>query len=483
MTTSVQDPSFPLFPPKTTEHRLRHFDETAFRVDPSSAIFAFVDALAGDAGVATLKKESFMMRLEDALGSIAFSDLDYIFGSIGILARSPSESYPWDPMNDMLTSDQWDEVRVKDSWYRDRIRKFFLACALGGTPDGLRALTESITSASCDVYEVWRLLDNFGLSDDAQLGSGLLQLGRAGRSRQEVVISPHKKDLSGSEQRMLRQVLKRIAPVDAIVTVNPKGVAMRTPVPVATAAADSTYFQVEKEIVAGPDFAEIAKIEPEFLPVDLLPSERWILNPGKNVAPYRAYNIGQESGYYYLASGGRRSPIESVTYGTRSTGGGYAEVYLPQYGGSGSTAEWEREKNFESARVSDSFTKWTPYPKADSPDNFPGGKYGITPDAEPALFPDRTEYQFPYQSQADYVRVMRAAVVASGGEASATEYRLPMTLEQQTRVVYEPIQAIADVAPAKGSTVSSPWTGGKQPVQAAEKRDLSTFLKRLFNLG
>lgn len=468
--------TMPLFPPKSTAHRLRHFDDTVFTTEPTSAIFKFVDALCGDAGASTLKKDSFMQRLDSALNSLSFSDLDFIFGNISFLVRSPYESYEWDAMRDMLTSEQWDEIRVKDAWYRDRIRRYFIACGLGGTPDGMRMACEAATSASCDIYEVWRVLDNFGLSENPMIGTQVQQIGRAVRpARNEVVISPHKQELSGGEMHLLRQMVKRLAPVETIVTINPKGVVVRTPVKTNAASADSTYFQVEKTITPTPDISKIPP--PELLAIDLLPSEKWLMNPGPNVAPYAAFNISQEYGYYYLISGGKRSPIDSVTYGTLGRDGGYSDSYQPTYGNPVTDSNAvTREPDYESVKQLGTFTHWTTYPRADSPDNYPGGKYGLTPSAAPALNPDRSPYVFAYASQSEYVEKMQAAVTAAGGVATDSQYRMPITAASNTKVVYTADLAIAYSAPAKDSTITSSWLLGKRKSNSANLADPSSFV-------
>jgi len=133
---------FPLMPPKSTELRMDHFDPEVYVTDTSTLMFKFVDALCGDGGAGSLKKEIFLQRLSTALDNIYGSDLDYIFGSVR-LGRSDSEAYTHNPMSQLLTSDQWDEVAAKDAQYRSRIREFFMACGAGNTADALRQAVET----------------------------------------------------------------------------------------------------------------------------------------------------------------------------------------------------------------------------------------------------------------------------------------------------------------------------------------------------
>lgn len=476
-------PSVPLFPPKSTEYRLRNFDHTAFRTNPSTVIYRLADAMMGSAGAADLKKGSFMVRLEAELEGISFSDLDYIFGGLGFIGRSPYESYNHDPKQAMLTSDEWDEVRVKDAWYRDRIRKFFEACSLGGTTEGLRMTVMAVTSADCDVYEIWRYVDNYGLTQEIKVGAGEFVLGRSPQSNlAEVVLVPHKKEISGGEKRLLIQMLRRLAPADTVVTVNIQGVAMRLPVSVRTAAADGSYFQVEKEVTATPVLSEIPA--PELLAIDLLPTEKWMFNDGPNLAPYRAYNISQESSYYYLIGGGTRSPIDSVTYGTLGATAAYSEVYVDTYGAPGQSGEEydqpnvEPEKNFRIIDDSVEYTDWIAFPKADSPDNYPGGKYGIHPRRKPALNANLTRYNFPYSSQEQYVSRLSEQILGEGGVVARDRYRLPVRIGQTSSATeFVASLAVAFAAPTRDSTITSAGDDGEVSGRKRSALDARIFLR------
>lgn len=418
-------------PLKSTEARLAHFDETVYKADSSTVLYKLIDALCGDAGAGDLKKGAFLRRLSQSLENVYFSDLDYIFGGMGFLSRSSEETYPYDPANDMLTSDQWDEVRVKDAWYRARIRDFFVAAGMGGTPQGIRMACMAGTSVDCDIYEVWRYLDNFGIS--AALGRSPVA------TRSEFVVKPHKSTLTEKEKRLLLQMLNRIAPADSVVTVNTSGLAVHAPIIPKAAAADSSYFEVQKVVTGTPILAELPP--PELLAIDLRPSEKWLLSGNPETAPYAAFNITQEYGYYYLASGGARSPVDSVQYGTIQSGG----TFKP-------------EPNHESYQVIQQFTNWTDYDRADSPDNYPGGKFGLTPDEAPALNPDGTPYVFQYESQQEYVNKVKAEVAAAGGEADDLRYRLPIIATSTSKKVFTPDLAVAWNPPTKDSTVTKAWT-------------------------
>lgn len=385
-----------------------------------------------------------------ALETIYFNELDYIFGRISFMARSSAESYTFNPMVDMLTSDQWDEVRVKDAWYRDRIKQFFIACGKGGTIDGVRTCVQAALAVDCDLFEVWRFVDNFGLGDN---------LGRAPSSaRNELVIRPHKASLSPVEERLTRDMLARMSPIDTIITVSTEGLAVATPVPIAGATSDSVYFEVQKIYTGSPLLDQL--MDPSQFPFDLLPSEQWLLDRQPTLAPNAAFNITQEYGYHYLVGDGKRSLIDSVTYGTLQPDGSVMT-----------------EPNFEVFDSTEQLTDWFTYDLADAPDNYPGGKFGIHPDSEPALNPDRTPYRFPYTSQLAYITFKMQEVMGLGGLADLFHFKLPISAPTQTKRVFYPEYAIATDPPPRDSTVSMSLTRRRPITSFGELNDPRIWLR------
>jgi hypothetical protein len=483
-------------PPKSTELRVEHFDENVYAATSDTILYKFLDAMCGDAGAGSLKKEIFLQRLSGAMEGIYGSDLDYIFGNVRFLSRTGSESYTYDTMTAMLTADQWDEVRVKDAQYRSRIREFFIAAANGNTVEGVRQAVHAATSSDCQVLETWRYYDSFGLSEGLGRATGLsyaatsLTTGhrvlftdmnssvakanatayvtaRADKdnwlvekiqARSELTVVPFKQNLTPREARLLRGMLDRITPQDSIVTINPDGLSVQVPVRVASAAADSCYFQVEKTVTPTPAVSDLPA--PELLAVDLDPTEKWLWSRSPELAPYAQFNITQEYGYYYLISGGARSPIDSVGYGTLQADGSVVT-----------------EKPFEWFEQTEQYGPWFPYDKADSPDNYPGGKQGLTPNSAPARNPDRSGYRFPYASQAAYIAAKKAEVLSVGGEADDQRYRLPIEKPSSFKRTFTPDLSIAYTAPVRESTITSSWTSRRPRRSTTELRNPSSFVR------
>lgn len=483
----VSQKPWPLMPPKSTELRMSHFDETVYNVGTSTVLFRFLDALCGDAGAGSLKKAVFLQRLSGALDNIYGADLDYVFGNMRFLSRAGSESYPYNPATEQLTSAQWDEVEVKDAQYRARIREYFIACGSGATTDSIRQTVHAATSADCQVMETWKYIDDFGISEPLGRAFGSswvavdlttghrVPFNTAGaasafvgsrpnwqvqrvRSRSEITVVPHKQSLTARETRLLVQMLDRLRGVDTVVTVNPQGLSVHAPVPVAAITADSTYFQVEKTVTGAPILNELPP--PELLAADLDPSQSWLKANTPELAPYARFNITSESGYYYLMSGGKQSPIDEVSYGVLQDDGSVRP-----------------EPAFEWFEQSEQFGPWTDYERADSPDNFPGGKYGLTPARGPALNPDRSPYVFAYPSQADYLAAKQSEVLALGGQVTDVRYRLPAQKPKVSKRTYTPDLAIAYSAPVRESTVTSSWATTQPRFFGVEQRNPSLFVR------
>lgn len=440
---------FPLIAPRSTARRLDHFDETVYTASNNTVLYRFVDALVGTTGAGALVNEIFLARANAALDTIYFNELDSIFGNLHFLSRSPAESYPYNPLVDLLTSEQWKEVAVKDEWYRGRIRDFFVACSKGGTPDGIRYAVHSAVGVDCDLYEVWRYMDNFGIQG---------YLGRSpATTRSEVVIRPHKDALHPAEMRLLRDMIGKIVPMETVVTVNVLGLSVSVPLKVAAATADSTYYEVQRVITPTPLMDQMPP--PEMLPIDLLSTEQWMYSKDPTLAPYAAFNMTSEYGYHYLA-GNPRSPIDTVTYGTLQADGRVAP-----------------EENFIVYETDEKYTEWMIYEKADSPDNYPGGKYGLTPQKEPALNPDRTPYRFQYLSQSDFVSKKILDVTNRGGIANGDRYKLPIQQPQKVKREFLPEYAIAGEEPSRDSTVSKSITRRRYRPGATERRDSRAFVR------
>lgn len=451
----MTNPSFPYFVGASTASLMQDFDTDIYNTSSTSTIYKLVDALCGSTGAGQLLNQNFINTLQGDLSTTYGSDLDYFFGNIGFLPRSPSEQYTVNSSLDLADSDAWDQVDIADAWYRARIRDFWTACGMGGTPEAIRLVVQAACSCDANIFEVWRYIDNDGLTES---------IGRAD-ARNEVVVQPLKSGLSQQELKLLRDMLDRVMPMDTIVTINTEGLAVLTPIGTNSATANSTYFQVEQLVVATPILNLLPS--PDQLPLSS-PSPSWLwlfsaTSDNPQVAPYARHNKTAQYTFYYLVGGGARSPIDSVSYGT---------IAVPQ-GGFGTTAKHEitpadymnyytPASNFVAYQTSSQYTPFAAWAPADSPDNFPGGKYGLHPSYAPAINADGTPYTFPWDTQADYVAAQITIVTNLGGIATTEGYQLPIAAPNQTQLVFQPDYAIAYYPPGRDSTVSASSTTNRQ---------------------
>jgi hypothetical protein len=186
---------------------------------------------------------------------------------------------------------------------------------------------------------------------------------------------------------------------------------------------------VEKTVTGAPELAELPP--PELLAIDLDPTEKWLFSKSPELAPYARFNITQEYGYYYLVSGGARSPIDSVSYGTLRPDGTVAP-----------------EDTFEWYEQTEQYGPWTTYETSRNP---------------------------TYATQADYVAARKAEVLALGGQADDYQYRLPMQKPASYKRSYTPALAIAVTPPSQDSTITSSWTSRTRPRVGRELRDPKSF--------
>jgi len=421
--------AWPFLAPKSPALLMQHFDTTVYNVDPSSHLYRFVDALCGESGAGDLRKQYLLSRLGSSLEGTQFGDLDSIFNNLLSIPRLDVESYSYNPYTDMLTSDQWDEVYVKDAWYRARAKDFLAACQAGGTNEGFALMVRSVTGGTCDIYETWKF-------EDQPVGRLPVYL------RNEVVLAPHKDSITQKEKWLLLHHLDKIKPVDVVLTIDVNGLAVHLPVVFRQVSADNSYFEVQKFVTNNIDLSKIPP--PEYLAEEIFAGEMWLLNSGVQEAPTTAFNSSQQYSYFYRFSSSGEGQIDEVNYLKEVSGVLSSEI------------------NYSTANTSSSWGPWIGYPLADSPDNFPGGQNGATPLQAPALTLAGQPYVFPFPSQNEFVTEMMAYLSGQGAETTRTRYKLRISETNTARSTYSPEMSIPIEAPISGSSLVSSWYSGRQ---------------------
>lgn len=416
---------WPYLPPKSTESLMMHFDESVYRVDSMSHLYRFVEALTGDSGAGDVQKKTLIDRLRYTADGTNFTDLDVLFGRLLGVRRLLHEAYDYNPTTDMLTSDQWDEVTVKDHWYRERALDFLAACQFGGTAEGVARMVKSVTGGSADVYESWKYKGQ-------TVGRSLVPI------RNEIIVRPDVADMPERMKRTLLESITRIAPADVVTTIDIRGVATHTPVEYRGLSADSSYFEITKSVVNKVDLSRAPR--PEYLAEEVYAGEMWLQEGGE--APTTAFNSTQEYSYYHkLSTDETTGQIDSVTYLVEEEDGSR-----------------RREIDYAETETVESWTDPIPVPRADSPDNFPGGRLGQTPHSAPALTASGEPYQFPYASQQAFLdEVVIPDLEARGGKLEGASFRLPLGGESRRSVVYTPERIMPSKMPLLGNAVQTSW--------------------------
>jgi hypothetical protein len=264
--------------------QLSNFPPNLYDLASTSVLTHFMTALLGDAGAGQLRKRQLVSRLQQAVTSTNFYDLDSFYGALfgaqrgpsGSLPTNPATGLPVDPYSDLASGDGWDEIAAIDAQFRERIIALAKAITLGGTMPGIQALAEAITGVTCEVYETWHFLTNAqtptpGANTWAQIMttepswtaidgttwqtldggapsfSGLLGQGLAN----EIVIVPKKKYLSdvtdqaqeAADQYGILSVAEVLRPAQSLISVNVNGPQVVRQVPISAAWADSEYWE------------------------------------------------------------------------------------------------------------------------------------------------------------------------------------------------------------------------------------------------
>jgi hypothetical protein len=265
--------------------QLVNFPSSVYDTSPGSLLTLLMQALLGAGGAGQLRKRQLVARLQQAITSTRFYDLDSFYGALFGAQRGPAGAIPVNPAtgaavnpySDLASPDGWDAVEAADALYRERVIALARAITLGGTVPGIRAIAEAVTSSECQVYEMWRLTGGApgpppgGLSwaqvaaqyplwsafpagtpwqsvEGIPAYTGLL----AGNAPGEVVIVPSAQ-YPPTTEGLARQsadyyailaVAEVLKPASCIVSVIPGPTGVLVPVPARSAWSPSQYWEV-----------------------------------------------------------------------------------------------------------------------------------------------------------------------------------------------------------------------------------------------
>lgn len=271
-----------LNPPIEFKQRLKDFfPEEVYNINTDSLLYKFLYSILGDAGANGVKKAFLAPKLAEALSSTSFTDLDSLFSNVFQLNRLNDEIYKYDPYNQLLTQEQWAEIRRKDAWYKARSQDYMRGIHLGSTADGFKLLGRASTGYECNVFEQWKFLDD--IHSDAAIG--IPNYGKTNSSH-EIVIQPQVDNLSVEEDRRINRVFNRLKPANVLVTVNTTSDGL-IEVPIVSGTASSHNFLVQRYVTGNTllDYSDTSR-------------NNWIEAGVKKEAPLSAFGDHTESVTY-----------------------------------------------------------------------------------------------------------------------------------------------------------------------------------------
>lgn len=380
---------------RTFDYRVRNFPEEVYAIERGNHLTKLLKVLLGDAGTGGLSKIQTVARLSESLNTTHYTELDYFFGVFLGFPRLPEEMYSYDPFSDQLTAGQWNEVEIRDGMYRDRIKKYLRATIMGGTHDGVALAAEAACGYPCQILEMWRYTDDLGLNTDP---------GRfGGTNPKEFVVVPLTDDLSMFRRRNIYNVVNKIKPADTVCTVDEGAYTITKVIAIRHAVSPSEYFEVRRYVTSSnapkPDYTRYF----------------WVSDGEEVAAPNFAHMTHQETVWHLN---------NTVTF-IDSFEIGRDDVI--------------RQLPPALSYYTQTFGPWRNIETADSPDNYPNGKYP----GDPNKLDRFGNYIFAWANQAEYETWLIENIEAVGGEVSAGRFRIPLSAEYTTGAESHPKDALA----------------------------------------
>lgn len=271
-----------LNPPVDFMERVKtFFPEEVYNLNSDSLLYKFLYSLLGDAGINGIKKATLAPKLYESLSSTNFNDLDTLFSNVVQLTRLNEEIYKYDPYNQMLTQDQWAEVRRKDAWFKTRAQDFMRGANLGNTVEGLKLLGRAATGYECEVFERWKYLDD--INSDQPIGIpdyGVLN------APEEFVIRPQVASITPQEQRRITEVIRRLKPSNSVYSVDVASNGL-TEVPINSGTASSYNFYIQRYVTGN-----------SLIDYSYTKNNNWIKTGESVEAPTQAFGDRSESIIY-----------------------------------------------------------------------------------------------------------------------------------------------------------------------------------------
>lgn len=280
----------PLTAPESLKRKLERFPEELYNLHQDSHLFRFLVALCGEGGAGSIKKELLYSKLQSRLESTHFDDLDKLYGNPLALPRLSDELYTFDPMNEILTHEEWVDIWAKDAMYRNRALIWMRAIMHGPTLDGMKLAAEAATGYEWEVHEQGYYLENL-VSDDPM--AGVTNLGKTS-SYKEFILVPRVPVVTEAEKRRVIRLIDRLRPVDTVPSIYSTGIDPRLAKAVRVVESSSDYSHVLRMVTGRSDIE---------WPSEDRQAGFWIVAGQEKEAPTYAWIGRQESATFLTISG------------------------------------------------------------------------------------------------------------------------------------------------------------------------------------
>lgn len=224
--TSIPQEFFiePLNSPSAPAYHLDNFPDPLYNKAPGSVLVKLLFTLLGPFGMALVQDGYVKARLALEDSGIEGFDLDSFYGDPFKFSRVLDESY--DDAGYLYTIPGWDEIKAKDTKYRNRAINFIKGAHMGGTINGLSLVAKSGLDANAELVERYRTL----FDQHSEVPLGLDEIGST-RSLNELVVRPlltadeyavgADKNQFEYDRHSADSALSRIKPVDVLITIIP----------------------------------------------------------------------------------------------------------------------------------------------------------------------------------------------------------------------------------------------------------------------
>lgn len=176
----------PLNGPKDTFYYLGRFPDEIYSKSPDSHLYKFMRTLLGENGVNWVKKNHMEARIALEEIGVDMFDLDKFFGAPFAFGRIVEESFEEDPYG-VIPREQWEQIKAKNSRYRNRALDYMNGARAGNTPLGMRLVAKAGLGHDVEIIENYKYL--FDAHADDPLG--LDYYGKT-LSTEEMVVLPRR---------------------------------------------------------------------------------------------------------------------------------------------------------------------------------------------------------------------------------------------------------------------------------------------------